>query len=171
MLWLESDDGRGIAGTLAGIAGVANRRGQSERAARLLGAAWGVAESLGVRYLAHHVHAERVLDATRSQLDDHLFDPAWAEGQALSIEQAVGEARQLLVAPTSVSVPDWRSRLSARELDVLRLLVAGHHDREIAAALRVSPRTIQTHVASLFAKFGVNSRVEVTAIAVRRGLV
>ena len=63
---------------------------------------------------------------------------------------------------------DW---LSGVELDVLRLLVAGHHDREIAAALRVSPRTIQTHVASLFAKFGVNSRVEVTAIAVRRGLV
>ena len=171
-LWLESDDGRGIAGTLAGIAGVANRRGQSERAARLLGAAWGVAESLGVRYLAHHVHAERVLAATRSQLDDHLFDTAWTEGQALSIEQAVAEARRLLAAPTSVSVPDRSSpRLSPRELDVLRLLVAGHHDREIAAALRVSPRTIQTHVASLFAKFGVNSRVEVTAIAVRRGLV
>ena len=171
-LWLESDDGRGIAGTLAGIAGVANRRGQSERAARLLGAAWGVAESLGVRYLAHHVHAERVLAATRSQLDDQTFDTAWIEGQALSIEQTVAEARRLLAAPTSLSVPDRASpRLSPRELDVLRLLVAGHHDREIAAALRVSPRTVQTHVASLFAKFGVNSRVEVTAIAVRRGLV
>jgi DNA-binding CsgD family transcriptional regulator/tetratricopeptide (TPR) repeat protein len=171
-LWLESDDGRGIAGTLAGIAGVANRRGHSERAARLLGAAWGVAESLGVRYLAHHVHAERVLAATRSQLDDHLFDTAWTEGQAPSTEQAVAEARRLLVVATSVSAPDRPSpRLSPRELDVLRLLVAGHHDREIAAALRISPRTIQTHVASLFAKFGVNSRVEVTAIAVRRGLV
>jgi predicted ATPase/DNA-binding CsgD family transcriptional regulator len=171
-LWLESDDGRGIAGTLAGIAGVANRRGQSERAARLLGAAWGVAESLGVRYLAHHVHAERVLAATRSHLDEHAFDSAWKEGQALSIEQAVAEARRLLAAPMSVAVPDRSSpRLSPRELDVLRLLVAGHHDREIAAALRVSPRTVQTHVASLFAKFGVNSRVEVTAIAVRRGLV
>jgi len=171
-LWLESDDGRGIAGTLAGIAGVANRRGHSERAARVLGAAWGVAESLGVRYLAHHVHAERVLAATRSQLDDHLFDTAWTEGQALSTEQAVAEARRLLAVSTSVSAPDRPSpRLSPRELDVLRLLVAGHHDREIAAALRVSPRTIQTHVASLFAKFGVNSRVEVTAIAVRRGLV
>jgi predicted ATPase/DNA-binding CsgD family transcriptional regulator len=171
-LWLESDDGRGIAGTLAGIAGVANRRGQSERAARLLGAAWGVAESLGVRFQAHHVHAERVLAATRSQLDDETFDSAWIEGQALSIEQAVAEARRLLAAPTSASVSDrsW-PRLSPRELDVLRLLVAGHHDREIAAALRVSPRTVQTHVASLFAKFGVNSRVEVTAIAVRRGLV
>src|SRR5215207_2667371 len=172
-LWLESDDGRGIAGTLAGIAGVANRRGQAERAARLLGAAWGVAESLGVRYLAHHVHAERVLAATRTQLDDQVFDVAWREGQALSLEQAVAEARRLLAAPASASGPARSSlpRLSPRELDVLCLLVAGHHDREIAAALRVSPRTIQTHVASLFAKFGVNSRVEVTAIAVRRGLV
>ncbi len=171
-LWLDSDDGRGIAGTLAGIAGVANRRGQSERAARLLGAAWGVAESLGVRYLAHHVHAERVLAAVRSQLDDDAFETAWTEGQALSIEQAVAEARRLLAAPAAASVSDWSSpRLSPRELDVLRLLVVGHHDREIAEALRVSPRTVQTHVASLFAKFGVNSRVEVTAIAVRRGLV
>jgi DNA-binding CsgD family transcriptional regulator len=171
-LWLESDDGRGIAGTFAGIAGVANHRGRPERAARLLGAAWGVAESLGVRYLAHHVHAERVLAATRSQLDDEAFDAAWEEGQTLSIEQAVAEARRLLAAPTSGPVPTGASpRLSPRELDVLRLLVAGHHDREIAAALRVSPRTVQTHVASLFAKFGVNSRVEVTAIAVRRGLV
>jgi predicted ATPase/DNA-binding CsgD family transcriptional regulator len=171
-LWLESDDGRGIAGTFAGIAGVANHRGRPERAARLLGAAWGVAESLGVRYLAHHVHAERVLAATQSQLDDEAFDAAWEEGQTLSIEQAVTEARRLLAAPTSGPVPPGASpRLSPRELDVLRLLVAGHHDREIAAALRVSPRTVQTHVASLFAKFGVNSRVEVTAIAVRRGLV
>jgi predicted ATPase/DNA-binding CsgD family transcriptional regulator len=171
-LWLESDDGRGIAGTLAGIAGVANRRGQSERAARLLGAAWGVAESLGVHYLAHHVHAERVLATTRSHLDGQVFDTAWTEGHALSMEQAVAEARRLLAAPTTASVSDLSSpRLSPRELDVLRLLVAGHHDREIASALRVSPRTVQTHVASLFAKFGVNSRVEVTAIAVRRGLV
>jgi DNA-binding NarL/FixJ family response regulator len=123
--------------------------------------------------LAHHVHAERVLVATRSHLDVQVFGTAWREGQTLSIEQAVAEARRLLAAPTSVSAPDRSSppRLSPRELDVLRLLVAGHHDREIATALRVSPRTIQTHVASLFAKFGVNSRVEVTAIAVRRGLV
>jgi non-specific serine/threonine protein kinase len=172
-LWLDSDDGRGIAGTLAGIAGVANHRGQSERAARLLGAAWGVARALGVRYLAHHVHAERVLAATRSRLPDPVFDAAWSEGQVLSIELAVAEARRLLAVPASVPTQARSSpvTLSPRELDVLRLLVAGHPDREIAAALRVSPRTVQTHVASLFAKFGVNSRVEVTAIAVRRGLV
>ena len=72
-LWLDSDDGRGIAGALAGIAGVANHRRQFEAAARLLGAAWGIAASLGVRYLAHHVHAERVLAATRAHLEDDAF--------------------------------------------------------------------------------------------------
>jgi non-specific serine/threonine protein kinase len=172
-LWLDSDDGRGIAGTLAGIAGVAIRRGQTERAARLLGAAWGVAGVLGVRFLAHHVHAERVLAAVQSRLPDEAFTAAWTAGQALSLDQAVAEARALLALTPTVSGVERTSRprdLSPREREVLRLLVAGRHDREIAAELRVSPRTVQTHVASLFAKFGVNSRVEVAAIAVRSGL-
>ncbi len=173
-LWLDSDDGRGMAGALAGIAGVANHRGQFEAAARLLGAAWGIADALGVRYLAHHVHAERVLAATRAHLTEDAFDIAWSQGWALPLEQAVVEARRVLALPAPLR-PSAGSAplrlLSPREIDVLRLLVAGHSDREIGAALQVSPRTVQTHVASLFAKFGVDSRVEVTALAVRRGLV
>ncbi|MBA2596008.1 MAG: hypothetical protein H0V00_05210 [Chloroflexia bacterium] len=173
-LWLDSDDGRGIAGTLAGIAGIVNGRGQPERAARILGAAWGVAETMGVRFLAHHVHAERVLAVTRARLDDHVFAAAWHEGQALAVDEAVAEARRLL-APSAAgpSPAQWSPHpgLSPREMDVLRLLVAGHHDREIAEALRISPRTVQTHVANLFSKLGVNNRVEATALAVRRGLV
>lgn len=173
-LWLDSDDGRGIAGTLAGIAGVANHRGQFEAAARLLGTAWGTADVLGVRYLAHHVHAERVLAATRAHLREDAFELAWSQGWALPMEQAVVEARRVLALPASLrpaagSAP--QRLLSPREIDVLRLLVGGHSDREIGAALQVSPRTVQTHVASLFTKFGVDSRVEVTALAVRRGLV
>jgi DNA-binding CsgD family transcriptional regulator len=173
-LWLDSDDGRGIAGTLAGIAGIAAARGQSERAARLLGAAWRVADTLGVRYLAHHVYAERVLASIRSRLDDHAFQTAWGEGQSLMLEQAVALGRQVLASPHTASQPAPSTstpHLSPRELDVVRLLVAGHPDREIAAALAISPRTVQTHIASVFAKFGVNSRVEVTAHAIRQGLV
>jgi DNA-binding CsgD family transcriptional regulator len=173
--WLDSDDGRGIAGTLAGIAGVANHRRQFEAAARLLGTAWGIAEALGVRYLAHHVHAERVLAATRAHLGEEAFEIAWSQGWALPMEQAVVEARRVLALPApmrpSAEYAAPLRLLSPRESDVLRLLVAGHSDREIGAALQVSPRTVQTHVASLFAKFGVDSRVEVTALAVRRGLV
>jgi DNA-binding NarL/FixJ family response regulator len=56
-------------------------------------------------------------------------------------------------------------------LDVLRLLADGHSDREIAEALFIGPRTVQTHVANLFVKLGVNARAEAAAVAVRRGLV
>jgi DNA-binding CsgD family transcriptional regulator len=172
-IWLDGDDGRGIAGTLAGIAGVALHRGKAKEAARLLGAAWGVADRMGVRYLAHHVHSENVLAATVALLDDDDFQAAWAAGMALTTDEAVSAARRVLAAPAPVRHPAASAGftpLTPREHDVLQLLVNGHHDREIADALRISPRTVQTHVASLFAKFGVNSRVELTAMAVRRGL-
>ena len=61
--------------------------------------------------------------------------------------------------------------LTPRELDVLRLLVEGRSDREIGEALFIGTRTVQTHVANLFAKLGVNARAEAAAVAVRRGLV
>lgn len=172
-LWLDADDGRGIAGTLAGIAAIATARGAVEQAARLLGSAWNVARTMGVRYLAHHVYAERVRSATRDRLDPAVFDAAWETGQALSTAAAIADARAVLALATNVrpSDPGALLRLSPRERDVLALLVAGQHDREIAAALRISPRTVQTHIASLFSKFGANSRVELTAVAVRRGLV
>ncbi|GHO79714.1 hypothetical protein KSD_74850 [Ktedonobacter sp. SOSP1-85] len=47
--------------------------------------------------------------------------------------------------------------LTARELDVLRLLAEGHPDTRIAQALVLSPRTINTHLRSIYAKLGVSS--------------
>jgi DNA-binding NarL/FixJ family response regulator len=48
--------------------------------------------------------------------------------------------------------------LSGRELDVARLLVRGHSDKEIGALLRISPRTVQVHVGRILNKLGVRSR-------------
>jgi DNA-binding CsgD family transcriptional regulator len=56
-------------------------------------------------------------------------------------------------------------------LEVVRLIVAGHRDQEIADALFLSRRTVQTHVTHVFAKLGANTRAEVAAHAVRHGLV
>ena len=50
--------------------------------------------------------------------------------------------------------------LSARELDVLRLLAEGLTDREIATALAISPRTVESHVSSVLRKLGVRNRAE-----------
>jgi len=76
------------------------------------------------------------------------------------------------VQPTeAVSRDEVSAGLTPRELDVLRLLVEGRSDREIGEALFIGTRTVQTHVANLFAKLGVNARAEAAAVAVRRGLV
>ena len=63
-----------------------------------------------------------------------------------------------------------RTQLSRRELEVLRLLAEGKTDQEIAAELRVSYRTVTTHVGRVYAKLGVRSRAAAAAQAVRRGL-
>jgi len=172
-LWIACDDGRGIAGTLAGIAGLAAAGGQLLPAARLLGAARALADDLGVRFVAHHVSAERILAGVRARLHGDDFAAAWAAGQTLSIPQAIAAARDLLGDPAPERRPAAAATLdiSRRELDVLRLLMAGRADREIAAALSISPRTVQSHVAHLFAKLGVHSRAAAAAEAIRRGLV
>jgi DNA-binding NarL/FixJ family response regulator len=60
--------------------------------------------------------------------------------------------------------------LTPRELDVLRLLVAGRSNPQIAEALFISPRTATTHVSNILAKLGVESRTEAAARAIRDGL-
>ena len=60
--------------------------------------------------------------------------------------------------------------MTPRELDVLRLLVAGRSNPQIAEALFISPRTATTHVSNILAKLGVESRTEAAARAIRDGL-
>jgi DNA-binding CsgD family transcriptional regulator len=61
--------------------------------------------------------------------------------------------------------------LTPRERDVLRLLVEGHSDPEIAAALFLAPRTVSWHVGHILAKLDVDSRTAAAAAAIRQGLV
>ena len=60
--------------------------------------------------------------------------------------------------------------LTARELEVLRLLAAGHSNRELGEQLFISPTTAARHVANIYSKLGVGSRAEATAYAHQHGL-
>lgn len=60
--------------------------------------------------------------------------------------------------------------LTPRELDVLRLMVDGKNNAEIAEALVVEPSTIKTHVSSILSKFGVSNRVKAVRIAIEHQL-
>jgi DNA-binding NarL/FixJ family response regulator len=61
--------------------------------------------------------------------------------------------------------------LSARELEVLRLLVAGASNKAIAARLSLSENTVKSHISHIFGKLGVQSRAEAVAAALQRGMV
>jgi predicted ATPase/DNA-binding CsgD family transcriptional regulator len=178
--WQSIDDLGSVAICLEAIAWVICMLGDAERAALLLGAAQKRREE------GEYPMPERVLGSfggvvagVHACLGSTAFDEAWLAGRALSLEAVVTEACRVddgdrdAGARPAAPAPDRvaPAGLSPRELDVLRLLVEGKSDREIGEALFIGTRTVQTHVANLFAKLGVNARAEAAAVAVRRGLV
>ncbi|HEX9066292.1 MAG TPA: LuxR C-terminal-related transcriptional regulator, partial [Streptosporangiaceae bacterium] len=80
--------------------------------------------------------------------------------------------RARLGGPGQQGGPAGRGRLAGltdRERDVLRLLTAGHSNREIGAELFISPKTVSVHVSNILGKLGAASRTEAAAIAYREG--
>jgi DNA-binding NarL/FixJ family response regulator len=61
--------------------------------------------------------------------------------------------------------------LTARELEILKLIAEAHTNDEIAALLTISKKTVERHRANILEKLGMNDRVELTRYAIRRGLV
>jgi DNA-binding CsgD family transcriptional regulator len=62
-------------------------------------------------------------------------------------------------------------RLTEREVEVLRVMAGGKTNRQVAAELHVSERTIDRHLSNIYTKLGVTSRVAAAAFAMREGLV
>jgi DNA-binding NarL/FixJ family response regulator len=64
-----------------------------------------------------------------------------------------------------------RPELTAREKDVLRLIVKGRSNKEIAAELAITTVTVKLHVGHLLAKLGVNDRTQASTTALQRGII
>ncbi len=87
--------------------------------------------------------------------------PALARGDAL--------AARLAAAP-SPRRPEYPAGLSAREVEVLRLLAAGLANGEIAARLFLGVRTVETHIRAIYNKLGNTSRTAATRFAIEHDL-
>jgi DNA-binding NarL/FixJ family response regulator len=61
--------------------------------------------------------------------------------------------------------------LTARELDVLRLIVSGNSNKEIGEGLHISEATVKTHINNILSKLGVTDRTQATTTALQRGIV
>jgi DNA-binding NarL/FixJ family response regulator len=94
--------------------------------------------------------------------DDYLVKP-------FSTEELIARVRGLL--RRTVPVPRMLSaKLTARELEVLRLLAGGLGQQEISTQLRISSRTVGTHIEHILMKLGVQSRAQAVALAYREHL-
>lgn len=87
-------------------------------------------------------------------------------GPAHSPVDASGLSRPEVVTPS----PAFTARLTRREAEVLGLLAHGLSNKEIAAELWLSDRTVERHITGLYGKIGVQRRTEATAFALRHGL-
>jgi DNA-binding NarL/FixJ family response regulator len=120
------------------------------------------------------VHAALEAGATGYLLKDAEADEVAAAVRAahrgeLQLDPAI--ARRLMQQLRATPSDDPAGKMTARELDVLRLIGAGKANKEIAAELGISERTARTHVSNILGKLGLHSRTQAALWAVREGLV
>jgi predicted ATPase/DNA-binding CsgD family transcriptional regulator len=148
------------------LARLAAGDGAHQHAARLFGAAYGIRQRTGqVRFKVYDADYESAVAVTRASLGNNDFDAGWTEGAALSTEEVIAYAqrgRGERKRPSS----GWES-LTPVERDVIRLASDGLANKDIAARLFVSPRTVQTHLTHVYAKLGLTSRVQLVQEAAR----
>jgi predicted ATPase/class 3 adenylate cyclase/DNA-binding NarL/FixJ family response regulator len=158
----------GVDNTLECLARLAADGGNHPYAARLLGAADAMRQRMGhARFPMYQSGYDATVLAVREALGQIGFEAAWAEGVALSTEEAIAYAqrgRGERKRPTS----GWGS-LTPMEQDVVQLVREGLGNKDIGARLFISPRTVQTHLTHVYAKLGLTSRVQLVQETGRRG--
>jgi DNA-binding CsgD family transcriptional regulator len=90
--------------------------------------------------------------------------------EAVPLVERLGMPRLLAEARRLAGRHEFPDGLTAREVEVLRLVAAGLTNREIAGRLVLSVRTVENHIASIFNRIGVDGRAAATAYAVRHDL-
>jgi LuxR family maltose regulon positive regulatory protein len=133
-------------------------------------------QSLALEYLADALHLAQPGGFLRSFLDAGpalaplLRAAARQESWRDSAGRILSEFPEGRRAP-DLSVQPLVEALSERELEVLRLLAQGQSNREIAAALVITPGTAKTHIHNLCGKLGVRNRTEAAMKARQLGLI
>jgi non-specific serine/threonine protein kinase len=178
----RTGDPWGLATALVMVAGVALRQRNAERAARLLGAAEALLDDMnGLLYPAWQTDQRRFTAEARAALGDADFAAAVAEGRAIPLDNVARAVADLLagVGEAAPSPPDMQatgaspSKLTPREAEIARLIAAGQSNREIAATLVLSVRTVERHIENIYTKLGVHgqaARAAVATYAARAGL-
>jgi predicted ATPase/DNA-binding CsgD family transcriptional regulator len=158
------------------IAWVVSARKPDQFAARLLGASAAVWRRSGMKVdrLPFYFEQDRqAKEAVRGAIGPDRFEAAFAEGASCSLGEALALATSLgkpSSRPTPSSGDHRAGPLTKREWEVAELVAEGLSNKDIAARLLISQRTVATHVENILAKLGVRSRVQVASWVARQRL-
>jgi DNA-binding CsgD family transcriptional regulator len=160
--WHGLEDIHHVPSALERLAWTAAVTGKAERAAYLLGAASQVRESLGMMVFPNwRADHERATETAKAALGERAFTAAWLRGRSSAPGQAVAYA---------LSTESASGVLSERQREIVRLIAAGRHNRQISVELGVSERTVEWHVSNILDKLGASSRSQIANWAVEQGL-
>lgn len=172
----EIKDERHIGLHLIGLAEVAIAEEHLKRAARLFGMAEMLLDPSVDLVTSERADYERAVESIYSKLGEKAFSTAWVEGYTMTPEQALTAPEQASIPYSSDSVrpqpaPRYPDGLTFRQVEVLRLLAQGQTVAQIAERLVVSPRTVSTHITSIYRKIQAGSRSAATRYAIKNGLI
>jgi predicted ATPase/DNA-binding CsgD family transcriptional regulator len=177
--WQSQADELGGVQILTGLAHLVIGR-QPEAAIRLFAAAQEIQTRTGlIPAPTLRAKSEQALAAARAALGEEAFAEAWAAGGEMPPEAVVAEAHSVTVeadrraqsGPVArPSAPEYPAGLTAREVEVLRLVAGGMSNAQIAQELYLSPRTVSTHLTSIYHKLGIASRAAAARFASEHNL-
>ncbi|MFE9328814.1 LuxR C-terminal-related transcriptional regulator [Nocardia sp. NPDC052278] len=172
----DLDDQLGIPCGLELVAWCATADGDAEHAATLLGASDKMWEPVGAplfSWRALRDWSAQCRVRAREIISDQAFRTAYRRGQKLSVADAVAYALDETPAvcdaastrsATDTAAPPVLHLLSPREQQVARLVAGGRTNRQIAAELVISERTVGGHIEHIMTKLDVNSRTQIAAL-------
>jgi DNA-binding NarL/FixJ family response regulator len=138
-----------------------------------------------IKVLALTVHKteEYVLSTLRAGVDGYLLKDATHQEMMTAIRSVLGGKRYLSPGVSekviegylggkepAKTLTTWES-LTSRERETLKLIGEGYKNKDIAALLGISPKTVEKHRANLMEKLNLHNTSELTAYAIEKGLV
>jgi len=169
-----------LAACLEGLAALEAAQGAPRQAARLWGSAEVLREVMGTpMHPVYRANYEQAIAQARAMLGEQAFRDTWAEGRSMTPQQALAAQEPEMIPaggsgvpqpPATTQTPAYPDGLTAREVEVLRLIAQGWTDAQIAEHLVISPRTVNRHTTSLYSKLNVSSRAAATRYALEHDL-
>jgi len=172
-----------VASCLEGLGEIALAQEQATRAVQFFAAAQTVRDANGyyTPFGIEQPFYERTLAEARNKLGEKTFAAAWTVGLAMTPEQALAAEVQAPLLKEVLRAPPAMSKsaptlvipggLTAREVEVLRLVAMGLNNSQIAERLVLSPNTVNAHIQSIYRKIDVSSRSAATRFAMEHFLI